>query len=68
MPTKSTKEQIKYTLFKVVGGERTIIAYCDSPTEGAQAIEADKQTFDDNANYELLRDDVVKAQMGVALD
>lgn len=57
-----------YTLYKIVDGERTIIAYCGSPTEGAQAIEADKQTFDDNANYELLRDDVVKAQMGVALD
>lgn len=57
-----------YTLYKIVDGERTIIAYCDSPTEGAQAIEADKQTFDDNANYELLRDDVEKAQMEAILD
>lgn len=47
-----------YTLYKTVDGEKKIIAYCDTPVDGAQAIEADIQTFNDGANYELIRDGV----------
>lgn len=57
-----------YTLYKIVDGEKTVIAYCDSPTDGAQAIEDDIQIFKDNASYELIRDDVEKAQMEVMPD
>lgn len=46
-----------YTLYKIVDGERTIVAYCESPVDGAQAIEADMQIFRDNANYELIREE-----------
>jgi hypothetical protein len=47
-----------YTLYKTqLDGERTVIAYCDSMTEGAQAIEADAETFRDCATYELIRED-----------
>lgn len=45
-----------YTLYKIVDGEKSVIAYCDSPTDGAQAIEADIRTFKDNASYELIRE------------
>lgn len=45
-----------YTLYKILDGERTVIGYVNSPTEGALAIDADIQEFKDNANYELIRD------------
>ena len=45
-----------YTLYKIVDGEKTVIAYPDNPVEGAQVIEADIQTFKDNASYEMVRD------------
>lgn len=45
-----------YTLYKIKDGDKTVIAYCDSPTDGAQAIEADIRTFKDNASYELIRE------------
>lgn len=46
-----------YTLYKITrDGIRNVVAYCESCIDGAQAIEADKQTFDDNASYELIKE------------
>lgn len=40
-----------YTLYKTTpDGVKTLVAYCDSMTDGAQAIEADVETFRDKQN------------------
>lgn len=47
-----------YTLYKTTpDGVKTLVAYCDSMTDGTQAIEADVETFRDCASYELIQED-----------
>jgi hypothetical protein len=38
-------------LYKIVNGEETILAYCETPDECAHAIERDVEEMDDNAEY-----------------
>ena len=47
-----------YTLYrKPDNGPRQLVGYYDDVMEGAAAIEVDKEKFDDNAQYELEKDD-----------
>lgn len=47
-----------YTLYrKPNNGPRQLVGYYDDVMEGAAAIEVDKEKFDDNAQYELEKDD-----------
>ena len=47
-----------YTLYrKPDNGPRQLVGYYDDVMEGAAAIEVDKEKFDNNAQYELERDD-----------
>ena len=41
-----------YTLYKIVNGAETVLAYCETPDECAQVIERDLQDSDDEATYE----------------
>ena len=41
-------------LYKIVNGEETILAYCETPDECAQVIERDLQDSDDEATYEWM--------------
>lgn len=45
------KEGRMIPLYKIVNGEETILAYCETPDECAQAIERDIEEMDDNAEY-----------------
>ena len=45
-----------YTLTKLKDDQRIFLGWYDSPTDGAQAIEADMQAFDDSAIYELKKE------------
>lgn len=46
-----------YTLYKIVNGAETVLAYCDDPVECAQAIRVDSEICDDDAEYRWEIDD-----------
>lgn len=50
------KRSAMYTLHKIINDQRIFLGWYDSPTDGAQAIEADMQAFDDSAIYELKKE------------
>ena len=47
-----------YTLYRTAGkhGAREIVGWFDDVMEGAAAIELDKDKFDDEAHYELVKE------------
>ena len=42
-----------YTLYKRSGSDWQVLAYCDSPTDAAQAIDRDIEEMDDEAEYRI---------------
>ena len=49
-----------YMVYKVWHGSKTLITCCDTPTEAAIAIEVDMEQTDDNARYEMIKEDARK--------
>jgi hypothetical protein len=43
-----------YTLYKQAADGWQVLAYCDSPTEAAQAIDRDIEEMDDCAEYRIV--------------
>lgn len=50
-----------YTLYKVMNGTETVLAYCEDPMDCAQAIMVDAEANDDNAEYRWVKDGTEEA-------
>lgn len=53
-----------YTLYKRSGSDWQVLAYCESPTEAAQAMDRDIEEMDDNAEYKTVMEEGHEKKQG----